>query len=85
MPTSEKGRRAAFAEVSRRAKGKGRRSFEGMDDDDLEKYAHSPLHKKMMGKGGKNGKGGKKMMGKKGHSMPGRPSAQEQADALKDL
>lgn len=77
MPTSEKGRRAAFAEVSRRSKGKGRRSFEGMDDDDLKKYARSPLHKKMM-KGGKKG-------GKKGHSMPGRPSAQEQADALKDF
>lgn len=46
MPTSEAGRRAAFAELSRRKKGGAARNFEGMGTDRLEKYAHEPLHKK---------------------------------------
>lgn len=46
MPTSEAGRRAAFAEVSRRKKGGKKRGFEGMSTSRLESYAHEPLHKK---------------------------------------
>mgnify|MGYP001557854585 FL=1 len=46
MPTSELQRRAAFAEVSRRKKGDKARRFKGMSKDELEEYAHSPLHKK---------------------------------------
>jgi len=46
MPTSEKQRRAAFAEIKRRRAGKGKSNFKGMSMKELEKYAHSPLHKK---------------------------------------
>lgn len=48
MPMSEKQRRAAFAELSRRKSGGGGKgkNFEGMDEKDLTTFAHSPLHKK---------------------------------------
>lgn len=59
MPTSEAGRRAAFAELSRRKKGGSARNFEGMGTDRLEKYAHEPLHKKGGGGGKKKKKGAK--------------------------
>jgi len=45
VPTSERQRKAAFAEVSRRKKGGRARSFKGMDTEKLETYAHEPLHK----------------------------------------
>lgn len=55
MPTSEKQRRAAFAEVERRKEGKKPRGFKGMAAGELESYAHEPLHKgkKPKRKGGK--------------------------------
>ena len=45
MPTSEKQRKAAFAEIARRRSGGRARLFAGMSMSDLESYAHEPLHK----------------------------------------
>ena len=51
MPFSEKQRRAAFAALRAKKKGKSSRAFEGMNESDLEDYAHSKMersgHKKM--------------------------------------
>jgi hypothetical protein len=46
MPTTEKQRRAAFAELGRRSKGKKSKSFTGMTKEELEEFAHEKLHKK---------------------------------------
>ena len=46
MPTTQKQRRAAFAELKRRRAGKKRKLFKGMSTAELERYAREPLHKK---------------------------------------
>ena len=43
MPYSDKQRRAAFAELGRRKRGKRSRMFGSMSAVKLKKYAHSPL------------------------------------------
>jgi len=45
MPYSEKQRRAMWAEINRRKKGK-KRSFKGMSLAQLKKHARAPLKKK---------------------------------------
>jgi len=50
MPYSEKQRRAALAEVSKRKKGKSAQIFKGMGTNELSKYAKQPLEKKKKGK-----------------------------------
>lgn len=69
MPETEKQRRAAFAELNRRGKGKKGRSFKGMSSAELKEYAHSKKHKKGKGKRGRSS----------------RFSARDQADALRSM
>ena len=69
MPTSEKARRAGFAELSRRKEGSGKKAFKCFGDEALEDYLHEPLHSK----GGKS----------KGRGKRKSRSSKDQADALR--
>jgi len=46
MPTSEKQRRAAYAELNRRRRGGKSKMFKGMKTSMLDEYAHKPLEKR---------------------------------------
>lgn len=46
MPHTETQRKAAFAELSRRKGGGGRRLYRDMGDEDLGEYARAPLKKR---------------------------------------
>ena len=45
MPYSQKQRKAAFAALSAKEKGKKAKAFADMSVEELRKYAHSPIHK----------------------------------------
>ena len=51
IPTSERQRKAVYAELNRRMAGKAPKMFVGMSSPELQKYAHEPLHKKKKKKG----------------------------------
>ena len=74
MPTSEKQRRAVFAEMAARKKGKKAKNFKGMDDAELKDYSDDPLHKK-----GDSKKKFKKLAGR----SKGKGTAGQQAKALR--